>query len=56
MDGDKRFGITTTIIPLLRKDGRLHFAHPKPISVRLLEWTVAALWLLVPATVVAALI
>ena len=50
-----QLGITTTIIPLLRKDGRLHFEYPKPASVRLLEWTLVALWLLAPAAVFAAL-
>ena len=56
MADDKRFGITTTIIPLLQKDGRSRFAHPKPVGVRLLEWTLVALWLLAPAVVVAALV
>jgi len=55
MDADKGFEITTSVIPLLRKDGRRHFAYPKPISVRLLEWTVPTLWLLVPAAIVATL-
>jgi hypothetical protein len=51
-----QLGITTTIIPLLRRDGRLHFEYPKPVGVRLLEWTLVALWLLAPAVVVAALV
>ena len=56
MDQDKGFGITTPVIPLMSKDGRMHFAYPKPISVRVLEWTVPTLWLLAPAVVVMTLI
>jgi hypothetical protein len=56
MADDKRFGITTTILPILQTDGRRHFAQPKRPSVRLLEWTLLALWLLAPAVVVAALV
>ncbi|MGQ0545906.1 MAG: hypothetical protein ACT4P3_11335 [Betaproteobacteria bacterium] len=55
MEEKKRFGITTTIIPLLQKDGRRRFEYPKPLNVRVLEWTMLALWLLAPAVVAAAL-
>jgi len=48
------FAVSTTIVPLLPQDGRRHFARRKTLSVRLLEWTVAALWLLVAAVGVAA--
>jgi hypothetical protein len=49
------FGITT-IIPLLQKDGRLCFAYVKPLSVRMMEWLLVALWLLAPAAFLAALL
>ena len=48
------FAVSTTIVPLLPQDGRRHFARRKPLSVRLLEWTLATLWLLVAAVGVAA--
>lgn len=47
-------GITTTLVPLLREDGRLHFAYPKPLSVRLLEAALAVLWFLAATVVVTA--
>ena len=48
------FAVSTTIVPLLQTDGRRHFARRKPISVRLLEWTLPTLWLLDAAIGVAA--
>ena len=48
------FAVSTTIVPLLPKDGRRHFARHKPVSVRLLEWTLPILWLLDAAIGVAA--
>lgn len=51
----KPIGITT-VIPLPQKDGRLFFAYVKPLSVRMLEWLLLALWLLAPAAVLAALL
>ena len=52
----KAFGITTTVVPLPQKDGRLLFAYVKPLSVRLLEWLLLSLWLLAPAAALAALL
>lgn len=49
-----RTGITTTFVPLLHEDGRVRFEPYKPLSVRLLEGTVAGLWLAVLAVLVAA--
>lgn len=49
-----RTGITTTFVPLLHEDGRVRFEAHKPLSVRLLEGTVAGLWLAVLAVLVAA--
>lgn len=46
MTEETRFSISTTTLPLLRTDGRRHFARRRPISVRLLEWTIPALWIL----------
>jgi hypothetical protein len=56
MDENRRFGMTTTEIPLLRRDGRLRFARPKPVHVRLLEWTVATLWVFVTGVAIAAVL
>lgn len=56
MAEDKGFDITTTEIPLIRRDGRLHFARPKPIRVRILEWTLATLWLFVAGVAIAAVV
>ncbi len=52
----KTFDITTTVVPLPQKDGRLLFAYVKPLNVRLLEWLLLALWLLAPAAALAALL
>jgi hypothetical protein len=57
MAEDKGFAVTTTIeIPLLRRDGRLHFQRAKPRRVRMLEWTLAGLWLSVAGVAIAAVI
>jgi hypothetical protein len=57
MAEDKGFAVTTTIeIPLLRRDGRLHFQRAKPRGVRVLEWTLAGLWLSVAGVAIAAVI
>jgi hypothetical protein len=56
MAEDKGFGITTKEIPLMRRDGRLHFARRKPVRVRLLEWTLATLWLFVAGVAIAAVV
>jgi hypothetical protein len=47
----------TTVIPILRGDGTVHFRYPpKPLSERLCEWTLAGLWILVPLVVIATLV
>lgn len=57
MAEDKGFAVTTTIeIPLLRRDGRLHFRRTKPRRVRMLEWAVAGLWVSVAGVAIAAVI
>jgi len=48
------FGIETTVIPLLREDGRLHFANRKSTGERLLEWAVGTLWFLAAVVLAAA--
>lgn len=53
----RRFGMDTTVIPILRGDGTVHFRYPpKPLSERLCEWTLAGLWILVPLVVIATLV
>ena len=43
----------TTVTPVLRDDGTVYFAYAgKPISERLCEWTLGALWFLVLAVIV----
>jgi hypothetical protein len=56
MAEDKGFDITTAEFPLLRRDGRAHFARPKPVRVRFLEWTLAILWLFVAGVAIAAVV
>ena len=56
MAADKGFDITTAEIPLLRRDGRAHFARYKPVRVRFLEWTLAILWLFVAGVAIAAVV
>ena len=56
MAGEKGFGITTSEIPLLRRDGRLRFARPKPLRVRVLEWAMATLWVFVTGVAIAAVL
>jgi hypothetical protein len=56
MAEDKGFDITTAEFPLMRRDGRAHFARPKPIRVRILEWTLATLWLFVAGVAIAAVV
>lgn len=52
-----RFGTETTVIPVLREDGTVYFRYaPKPISVRVCDWTLAFLWVLVPVVVVATIV
>lgn len=57
MAEDKGFAVTTTIeIPLLKRDGRLHFRRAKSRRVRMLEWAVAGLWLSVAGVTIAAIL
>ena len=42
-----------TVTPVLRDDGTVYFAYAgKPISERLCEWTLGALWFLVLVVIV----
>ena len=51
------FGTETTVIPVLREDGTVYFKYAaKPISVRLCDWTLAFLWVLVPVVVIATIV
>lgn len=56
MAEDKGFDITTAEFPLIRRDGRAHFARPKQVRVRILEWTLATLWLFVAGVAIAAVV
>lgn len=56
MSENKGFDITTAEIPLMRRDGRAHFARYKPLRVRFLEWTLATLWLFVAGVAIAAVV
>jgi hypothetical protein len=43
----------TTITPILRHDGTVHFQYAgRPLEQRLCEWTAALLWLLTFAVIV----
>ena len=43
-----------TVMPVLRDDGTVYFERVrKPISERLCEWTLAVLWALVGAVLIA---
>lgn len=48
------FGIETTVIPLLREDGRARFAHPRSTGERLLDWALGTLWFLAAVVLAAA--
>ena len=51
---NERFGIETTVVPVLREDGTVYFSHVrKPIGERLYESGLAVLWFLVVAVLVA---
>ena len=56
MDDEKGFAVTTTEIPLLSVDGRRHFARARPARERVLQWTVAMLWLSAAGITVAAVL
>lgn len=43
------FGTETTVVPVVRSDGTIHFRVPKPLSERLCAWTSAFLWLVASA-------
>ena len=52
-----RFGTARTVTSILREDGTVYFDvqyAPKPLSEKLCEWTLALLWFLVVAVLVAA--
>jgi hypothetical protein len=43
----------TTITPILRNDGTVHFQYAgRPLEQRLCEWTTALLWVLTLAVIV----
>ena len=43
----------TTITPILRNDGTVHFQYAgRPLEQRLCQWTTALLWLLALAVIV----
>ena len=52
----KTHSATGTLIPILRDDGTVYFHESKTINQRLCEWTLALLWLLVVAVIVATLL
>jgi hypothetical protein len=53
----RRFGVDTSITPILRQDGTVHFRYPpKPVVERLCEWSLAFLWILVPVVVIATIV
>lgn len=53
-----RFQRERSVTATLREDGTVHFDVPqpsKPITVQLLDWTLAALWFSVGAVLIATL-
>ena len=53
----RHFGIETTVVPILRQDGTVHFRRaPKPLSERLCDWGLVFLWLLVPMVTIASIL
>ncbi|HZO04697.1 MAG TPA: hypothetical protein VFB93_26200 [Burkholderiales bacterium] len=50
------YGSARSVTSILREDGTVYFAvqyAPKPVSERVLDWTLAGLWLMVAAVLVA---
>ena len=48
-----RSAMQTTITPILRGDGTVHFHYAgRPLEQRLCEWTTALLWLVTFAVIV----
>ena len=50
----RQLGIQTTAVPMTRPDGTLYFKHIVPLSEHICHWTLVSLWVLAPATAIAA--
>lgn len=47
----------TTVTPILRQDGTVHFRYAgKTMAARLRDWTLAFLWVLIPAVTIVILL